>query len=92
MQPSGLYSDSGRLCALCLLSDMPMTKAAYMSVYGGLVPLGFSHSNEPATVYLLFSIISQIQDTLCYTEYYQPGKQVQILYETVAVRCKKSMF
>ena len=42
--------------------------------------------------YLSILFFIEIQDTLCYTEYYQPGKQVQILYETVAVRCKKSMF
>ena len=33
--------------ALVLLPSqlVPMVKAAYMSVYGGLVPLGFTHSN-----------------------------------------------
>ncbi len=47
-----LYSDSGRLGAQPS-QQMPMAHAA-LSVYGGLVPLGFPHSNFRLTVVFIF--------------------------------------
>ena len=80
-----------------------------MSVYGGLVPLGFSHSNN-LRLYLQFLLsyhkaapfaicffdlaVFSIESgyPLCYNKSHQPGKQVKILYETVAVRRARLLF
>ena len=40
--------------------QLPMMEAAFLSVYGGLVPLGFSHSNLPILCIYLSRILPQL--------------------------------
>jgi hypothetical protein len=39
-------------CLLLPSQLAPMAKAAFLSVYGGLVPLRFSYSSKPATIFV----------------------------------------
>ncbi len=47
------YADSGRPDARPFSAFLPMNRTAFLSVYGGLVPLGFAHSVQALTVYTI---------------------------------------
>ena len=83
------------------LLGFPMKTSGLMSIYGGLVPLGFPHSNVRCGFILFICRVSlsyprkkgnHFFQTPCFSQIevlcYKccRGKQVQVLYESVAVR------